>query len=622
MEIELVEIRDFLAQRPPFDSLPDEQLNMLTKALQIRYLRRGLKFPPEKMEGSYLYIVRSGLIDLLDDEGHLVEKLDAGGYFASPCHFYELGPATQGIAQEDCLLYIFPCSKLQELKDAEPEFARHFSESLRERLRHAVITVQNATDTSRMAQMTMAVSNLVHKAPVTADINISIQEAAHIMTQHQVSCLMLTKHEHLTGIITDRDLRQRCIAEGVSPDKPVKRIASRKLHTIEHNEPILRAIVTMTRNKLNHLPVMDGNQIKGMLTVTDIARLQTMNPAFLASDISKAKDLDELANICRRLPDLQSQLSLSSLTAQSIGDIFSTITDSVTLRLIEMAEAELGPPPVPYVWLCAGSQARREQSAHSDQDNALLISDKLHPEHEAWFDKLATKVCSGLDACGYTFCPGNAMAMNPQWRQQLKVWRKYFDEWINKPEPMALMLSSIFFDLRPVCGEKELFETLQQEILKKSKESGIFIAYMASNALQFRPPLGFFRTFVLIHEGEHADTFDLKHRGIVPITDIARVLALSQGLSQTNTSERLRAAEMAHALSIEMGENLKDALEFIASLRINHQADQIRLGLKPDNYLPPDDLSDLERKHLKDAFKVIQAMQSTLESRYQGGRFR
>jgi CBS domain-containing protein len=214
------------------------------------------------------------------------------------------------------------------------------------------------------------------------------------------------------------------------------------------------------------------------------------------------------------------------------------------------------------------------------------------------------------------------MATNPEWRQPLRVWRQYFSDWITKPEPKALMLSSIFFDLRPVYGDQRIYQRLQVEILNKTRDNGIFTAYMASNALTHRPPLGFFRRFVLIRDGEHDDTLDIKHRGIVPITDIARVLSLTNGINATNTSERLRIAIQVGALSEEMGENLIDALEFIASLRINHQAEQIRMGLKPDNYMPPDDLSELERKHLKDAFSVIQDMQNTLESRYQSGRFR
>ena len=65
-----------------------------------------------------------------------------------------------------------------------------------------------------------------------------------------------------------------------------------------------------------------------------------------------------------------------------------------------------------------------------------------------------------------------------------------------------------------------------------------------------------------------------------------------------------------------MSVNLLDALEFIANLRIRHQADQIRRGIDADNFLPPDRLSSLERKHLKDAFAVIKEAQEVLDTRY------
>lgn len=622
MEIELVEIRDFLEQRSPFDALPDERLNLLSKMLEIRYLRRDRAFPPEDAVGNHLYIIRSGVIDLLDEKGNLIEKLDEGDIYTIPCQLVDFGRARRGVAKEDTLLYLLPCQKLQELRAAEPNFDQHFSSSIRQRLKQAISTVQISTDQNCTTQMTMEVSSILNKPAVTAMADCSIRDAAQTMDEQGVSSLILMDGKRLIGLITDSDIRSRCVASGMSIDEPVSRIMSTHIQTIQQSELVLSAMMAMTRAHLHHLPVLEGKKVVGMLTANDIARQQTVNSAFIANDIYKASSLEELVTISNRLPGLQYQLAYSSATALHIGEAISSITDSITMRLIEMAEEELGPAPVPYVWLCGGSQARREQSSHSDQDNALLISDEMRPEHDAWFANLAKQVCDGLDACGFIHCPGDAMASNPKWRQPLKVWRHYFSEWIDKPEPMALMLSSIFFDLRPVYGEKKLFKTLRKEIRNKTRGNGIFTAYMASNALQFRPPLGFFRTFVLIHGGEHDDTFDIKHRGIVPITDIARVLALSEGLTQVNTTKRLQAAAKTNALSKEMGGNLEDALEFIASLRINHQAEQIRLGLNPDNYLPPDDLSELERKHLKDAFDVIQSMQSTLENRYQSGRFR
>ncbi len=622
MEIELVEIRDFLAQRPPFDSLPDERLNLLPKSLEIRYLRRDSSFPPGDASNNYLYIIRSGVVDLLDDKNRVIEKLDEGDIYTIPCQLVDIGRATRGVAVEDTLLYLVPCQVLQELRAAEPEFNLHFSESMRERLKQAVSTIQETMNPNDLTLFSQEVSNLLNKAPVLASAKTSIKEVAQVMTDRNVSSIMLTQDNELVGMITDSDLRRRCIAADVLSSEPASRIMSSNLQTIEKDAILQQALMTMTRLHVHHLPVMDGDKVIGMLTAGDLARQQTTNSAFIATDVRKSSNLEDLIEASNRLPELQVQLAYSGVTALHIGEYISSITDSITIRLLEMAEQEFGPPPVPYTWLCGGSQARREQSTHSDQDNALLIGDEMRGEHKAYFTALADRVCDGLDACGFIYCPGEAMASNPSWRQPLKFWSHYFDDWTENPEPKSLMLSSIFFDLRPVYGEQSLYKELQQNFLNKTRNNGIFTAYMAANALQFRPPLGFFRNFVLIHGGEHHDTFDIKHLGIVPITDIARVLALSKGLPQINTTERLRAAATTNALSAEMGANLEDALEFIASLRIRHQAQQIRLGVKPDNYLPPQDLSELERRHLKDAFSVIQDMQNTLENRYQSGRFR
>ncbi len=622
MEIELLEIRDFLALRPPFDTLTEDRLNQLPEMLQIRYLRRGSIFPPTDTDQSYLYIVRSGAIALYNDENQLREKLGEGDYYTIDCQLIDFEDVARAEVDEDCLIYLLPCMALQTLRRESSQFARHFNASLRERMKHAVSIAQDTQPEHSMEHLTLPVGELLHKEAVTMDTHNTIQQVAQVMTENSVSSVMLLKEGRLEGIITDRDLRKRCIAEGYPTNKPVTDIMTCAPTTVNCETLVLQALMSMTKLHIHHLPVMKGSQVVGMLTATDLARIQTANPAYMATDIRKASSLDALVKAMERLPDLQLQLTNSSATALHIGEVISSITDSLTSRLLELAEAEIGPPPVPYVWVCGGSQARLEQSAHSDQDNALIISDSMKPEDDLYFANLAKIVTDGLDACGYIYCPGDSMASNPQWRQPLAKWKEYFNGWIKTPEPKALMLASIFFDLRPVCGDFTLFHKLQRKVVKKSSKNNIFIAYLAGNALTHRPPLGFFRTFVLVRDGRHDDTLDIKHRGVVPITDIARLLALSAGVKEINTTARLKAVADTPLLSREMAGNLIDGLEFIANLRIKHQADQIRRGESPDNYLPPDELSELERKHLKDTFKVIAGMQEVLENRYQLARFR
>ncbi len=618
MEIELQEIRGFLAGHAPFNLLPDELLDELPEHLSIRYLRRGSPFPPSSDEDS-LYIVRSGAIELRDAQGRLHEKLGEGDIHAAGCQLLDLAGDLTGEATEDTLLYLIPCRQVKRLMGSSEPFDRHFSTSLKERLKYALHTIQ-APGQGEAAWLATEVGTLLQRPPVTLECDASIREAARLMTREGVSSVLLLDDGRLAGMVTDSDLRRRCVAEGLAVEGPVREIMTANPITVQRDTLLIEALMTMARLRVHHLPVLEGERLAGMLSSSDIARQQSNHPVYMTGDIRKAKGVEELTTISQRLPALQLQLAAASATAHHIGEAISCVTDSLTARLLEMAEERLGPPPVPYVWMAGGSQARREQTSHSDQDNALILADDYSEEsHGEYFKELARFVSDGLDACGFIYCPGNAMATNPEWRQPLATWRRYFHTWIERPEPKALMLSSIFFDLRPIHGDESLFRELQPEVLAMSRRNRIFIAHMVANALTHRPPLGFFRTFVLIRDGEHHDTLDIKHRGIVPITDLARVYALAEGLEAVNTTERLRAAAQCGALSEEMAENLEDALEFIASLRIRHQAEQLRNGLKPDNYLPPGELSELERDHLKDAFRVIQTMQEAMAHRHHAG---
>ncbi len=620
MDVELVEIQEFLANHPPFDKLPAETLERLPKRLSVRYLRRGSAFPPEDADQPYLYIVRRGAVELRDPQGDLVGKLAEGDLWAKPCEPDGNDPNVRGNAAEDALFYLLPCEDLQTLRAQHTAFAEHFEQSATNRLRRA-LDAMIETPAAGSGLMTVNVGRLVNRILVPATPDTSIRKAAQLMSELQASSLLIMDGERLAGMITDRDLRRRCIAAGLSYDRPVREIMTERLTTVDAETLGFQALITMTRLNVHHLPVMEYGRVVGILSTTDLTRVQSANAVYLVGDVHRARDLDTLVQISSKLGELQVHLVSSGATADQVGQAISAINDAITLRLIEFAEEELGPPPVPYAWMVGGSQARREQSAHSDQDNALLIADHMKPEDDAYFATLAGLVNDGLNACGYIYCPGDVMARNPKWRQPLRLWKKYFNTWIQRPDPMALMLCSVFFDLRPVYDPEGMFEEIHDQVLRLSKNSRIFIAYLTANAIQHRPPLGFFRNFVLIHGGDHDQTFDIKHRGTVPIIDLARVYALSSGITETNTLERLRIAAENGALSREGAANLTDAAEFIGTLRMRHQAAQLRRGEKADNFVSPEELSPLERGHLKDAFILIDRMQEALGQRYQTGRF-
>ena len=241
--------------------------------------------------------------------------------------------------------------------------------------------------------------------------------------------------------------------------------------------------------------------------------------------------------------------------------------------------------------------------------------------HGEYFGALSRLVCDGLAACGYIHCPGGIMAMTDKWRQPHSLWAEYFRQWVDKPEPMALMLTCVFFDLRAIHGKVELLDSLRTQVLQRTRGNSLFLAHMVGKALKHRPPLGLFGSIARIRGGENAGTIDLKHSGIVPIVDLARVYALAGGIAAVNTHDRLEVASAAGEVSAQSARDLRDALEFLSKLRIAHQARQMGQGEAPDNFMALEELSNFERSHLKEAFSVVQTLQGVLGQRYQTGRY-
>jgi len=288
-------------------------------------------------------------------------------------------------------------------------------------------------------------------------------------------------------------------------------------------------------------------------------------------------------------------------------------------RLLRDAEAQLGPPPVPYAWLVLGSEGRYEQTLRTDQDNALVYDDSASSEDVSYFEKLAELVVGWLVECGFPRCPGNIMATNPEWRQPLSVWQHYFRRWIEIPDEEALLRIAIFFDYRQVYGQLPA-ELVLRTITQHAAEHRIFIARLARAALRQPAPLTFFRQVALERRGEQRDLLDLKLRGTAMVVDLARLFALEAHSNETNTIARLRAAKAAGVLSHEDADNLISAFELLSSLRLHHQQKQIALGLPPDNLINFHQLGPRERREVKESLQAIASVQRGVALMFQTDR--
>ncbi|MCO5733098.1 putative nucleotidyltransferase substrate binding domain-containing protein [Rhizobium sp. SSA_523] len=600
MDIGTADIARFLETVHPYDSLPQAEIARVAERFSLRRLDADeiLYARGDALPG--LFLIMEGRIDVHDAAGELISQLSPRNSLGERGLMRDGRAVTTATARAPAMVLILPALEFHRLMQDQPVFARFFTRGRVNAVRRADMTLSKVFD-------------LMSKPPVTCAPTDSVFAAARIMRDRSVSSLGVVENDRFVGLVTARDLTTRLIAEGRDPRQTsVEAIMTRDPMGLPETALGSDVLQVMLEQKVGYLPIVSGARLVGMVTQTDLTRFQAVSSALLVRDIANAETVEEMKENTARIPQLLVQLVGGNNAHEVVTRLITDIADTITRRLLLLAERHLGPPPVPYLWLACGSQGRQEQTGVSDQDNCLFLDDSVRPPDMPYFEKLARFVSDGLNASGYIFCPGDMMATNPRWCQPVSVWRRYFKAWIEQPDPMAQMLSSVMFDLRPIGGNAALFQDLQAETLHQASRNSIFVAHMIANSLKHAPPLGLLRGFATIRSGEHRNQIDMKHNGVVPVVDLGRVYALQARLTPVNTRARLIAAEEAGVISGAGARDLLAAYDLIAEMRLRNQAQEIKAGLPPDNFLGPYEFGDFERSHLRDAFVVVRTMQSAL----------
>ena len=613
-DVELTEIREFLSAHAPFETLPASVLGTLPGRLSMRYFRRGSAVIERGLDNHHLYVVRSGAVDIHDEHGELVERAGVGECLGSITLVLGNPSTYQVTAIEDTLTIVMDATTFHELGRTDHAFARFFDEQRARRMQGAVDELRLGDSASVMLHT--PVRDLLRRAPVTVPVDVTVREAATTMTEHAVSSLLVVDGERLVGILTDRDLRTRVVAAGADPQQPVTAFMTHHPATAAATVEVHEVLLEMTARNIHHLPILDAGQPVGVVTATDLMRLERSSPIFLVGEIAKQTTVSGVVAAAERLPRMVQTLVSQQVSTELVGRAATTVGDTVERRLLALAEERLGPPPAPYCWVSLGSRARHEQALGGDQDHAMVLDDSVREGDLPYFAELAESVADGLENSGYPRCRGEVMATNPRWRLTLAGWQRQMLGWLGQPVPEAILDASIFFDMRPVYGETRLAGALLSAVARAAPDSTGFLVHLAKEAARHEPPIGFFRGFVVDTSGEHAHTLDIKAGGTGALVEIARVFALASGSREVGTRARLRAAVSAGVLGSDLGDDLGDAFEVLSYVRLRHQAEQVGMGEPPDNHVDPDDLPAPDRRHLREAFRAVRAGQAALAARY------
>jgi CBS domain-containing protein len=590
---------EFLRSCPPFDRLPPERLTDLESDLQIAYQPRGTRIltrggPPNRV----LYVIRKGTVQL-ERDGDVVQVLEEGDCFGFPSLIGRSSPHADVIAVEDVLLYQVPGDLFDRLF-AQREFADFFVAGLADRLRRSA----HSTPTPPGRELATSIGRLPVSPPVSVPPSATVAEAARVMRARGISSVLVEGHPR--GILTDRDLRSRVLAEGRSPDTAAGDVATRPVRTVRTEATLFEVLVFMLEQRVHHAPVESNGLIVGVVTDTDLLRLYARSPLHLLQHVERMTGHADLVRYATELEAMVETMRWSGLGAAQVGPVVSRLNDALVGRLARLAEAELGPPPAEYAWLVHGSEGRMEQALLTDQDNAIVYAADV-PGATAYFKTLAERVVAGLIAASFPPCPGGFMATT--WRLPLAGWLRLVRGWVNSPEPAALVEALNFFDFRAVHGT--LDPSPLDEAMHAAAREPLFLAQFARASLGLRPPLGAFRQLKA-----EAGGVDVKKGGIAPIVGLARLYALEAGSTARSTLERLDVAAAAGTLSRSAADSLSEGFRFLFELRLREQLRARAAGEPPGSLVRLEALSPLERQHVKAVFVAIAEVQRATAIRH------
>jgi len=468
--------------------------------------------------------------------------------------------------------------------------------------------------------------DFIKRPTVTCARSVSAVDVAQRLSREGVGSIVVVDEAGApVGIVTDRDLRRKVVAEGRDPaTTPVGTIMSAPLVTRRPSAFAFEALLDMTRHRIRHVVVVDEGRAVGVVSSRDFLALQTTHPVTLAREITRAVSLADLIELAARVTSLVRRLVDEGGTAYDIGQLVAELNDRIVIRVLaltagELEEAGEEAPPVRYCWLAFGSEARREQTLRTDQDNGLVYADP--PAHLAaraaeYYARFADAAIRGLVRVGFPACPGNCMASNPIWCQPASVWEGYFRRWMKEAGPEHVLAACIYFDVRPLAGAGEFGAALTAIIRTQAPEHRAFLGYLARDVVARRLPVTIFGNLAVHRSGPHRGAVDIKGAGGLQLVGAGRLYNLALSLGETNTIDRIRAAAGRDIFKDAQAREITDAFQHLMRLRLVHQLEQIARGEAPDNYITPSRLSRADALLMRDAMKTVSWVQAEVRERF------
>ena len=593
-EVAALDAVAYVRRISPFDLLPEELFLEAARGLEIGLFEAGARLASAGGEPlRYLYVVRKGAVRI-ELDGQVLQVTEEGEVFGYTS-LISRKATLDVIVEERLLAYCLPAAEFERLL-GDARFATHFAVGLTERLK---ASLEHPRVARFEPDIGVEVARLVRRPPVWVGSDASVGDVARIMRDEHISSVLLRCEP--AGIVTDRDLRNRVLAEDIGPEAPAIRVCSRPLRTVAAAAPVYEAWRTLLEAGVNHLPVMREDEVVGVLTSTDLLRHSAQGPVAVLRRFEQLHSRDGLPEYGPTVAEMVSALLAAGLDAVAVAGLVAQLNGTLLRRLLHMAERELGDPPAPYAWLASGPEGRREQVLLGEQDHALAYGDDGAGQPD-WFRALVERVEADLAAAGFPSGSPDHMA-----RERCGTR----SEWLARIEalvPGRPWEAAPLFDLRRTGGTLDVAPI---EAALAARRDPLLVRALARQALALEPPLA-----MALRLRGRASRVDLERQGLWPIVSLARCYAVELGSRERNTLSRLDDALKAGIILERTHAAITEAFRFLLHLRAAVQLRAMAAGRGGGEQVAMSELTGTERTRLKESFRAIRRWQERASYRY------
>jgi CBS domain-containing protein len=602
------EIVDFLRQYPPFNELDPADVDLLAGAVEIEFHPSGeIIFAKGSQPVDALRVIRAGSVEVVSNT-QVLDLMAPGEMFGHASMLSGLPPGFEARAAEDVLAYRIPAAIAAQVFGG-PRGLRYVTRLLLED-RHHLRT--GPTPDAVRDQLRQPVRAAIRSAPIIVEPATTVREAARQMTAAGLTAIVVDLGRTV-GIVTDSDLRERVVAQGLGGDTPVSAVMTAPAHTVPDDRAGSEVLLDMLDRGVRHFPVTSASgRVIGLVEDHDLVAAQSRSSFSLRRAVARARNVDELVEASANLYPAVVNLTRGGMAALDVMSVLSVVTDAMIRRALDFCVADAGEAPTRFSWLALGSLSRREALPSSDLDSAIVWLDGGDERViRDYLGRVATGVTDALLRCGLHPDEHQVTASDPLFIQSLTWWRQAGLSMLDDPDQeKALVISSVLVDSRPVWGVES--EPLIAEIFRLAPARPRMLRLLGQFALSHKPPVGFLKGIVVESSGEYRNRLDLKKGVVAPVTDLARWAGMAAGVTSASTTQRLRAAADAGLLDAADAQTLQDAFELGCQLRLEHQVAQLDAGLEPDDFIDLEELSPLIRSYLKEAFHAVAGVQKAV----------